>query len=203
MKNTVAEFGDMVLIGFTASLWLTLLLFRTSTLTIAQLREFGEFAGSWATLIALAASLVFYQVGYLVNSFCHFIMMYTLNRRPRDPMYRHIDGGYERVRACVQALAPPQSRQGIATERSMIRQARANTMNFLITAIVLFTWGGRAVVPAVIALAVCAAFLAQTVFAFRRYHRRVLNAYGLLVAVGPQPEASAGRQADVAPKMEE
>lgn len=184
MLSSVAEFGNMILIGFTAGVWVLPLLLRLSILTPSHISSLGKCLGPWSTLIALGAPLVFYQVGYLVNSLCHLIMIHTLNHKPRDPMYSKAGLDYEDVRAYIQAFAPPQSRQGIATERSMIRQARANTLNFLFSAAVLYSWGGGMVIWGSIALLASIAWLAQTIFAFRRYHSRVIRTYRMFATKG-------------------
>jgi membrane protein implicated in regulation of membrane protease activity len=194
--STTTIIVEVLIIGFFAAVWLLLACLRFSLIEISSLRAFLSQATPWSTALFFIAAVVLYQLGLLMNLVSHKLTKPFGQKSLRDQIVAGKD--YETVRATVFQKGSSEILRDIVLYLSFVRIARSGILNFLLTGLVLVSFGGRAVPFGLIALLVSFSCIPLWRSMFRTYYRRMGFAYCVVSETSSTAEgASRKSQAEI------
>lgn len=182
--STTAIIGEMVAIGLLGSVWLVLLVINflgpiPNTNLVDQLDKLNE----WIVPISLVATLVWYQLGWVVNGMCFLLFETTwvkkLKRRLLDEAgLKNME--YEPVRAFVYQYASETFLSELNFDRTGMRIARTCTLNFIMISAMIALLPTPHLVSIVVLLLLAAASFADARRRTRRFYKEIVDTYNHL-----------------------
>jgi len=180
--TTTALIVEMLVIGIFSLCWICLLLFRIPILDITTVTESMKSLKDWVPIITVIALGVTYQLGWMINSLSYAITeILGRGSKIRKKLFEDASLEYEDVRALVYQEASTDARADLGVDRSVVRLARAATVNFAIIAIVLGSFLGKYIFIGIILLLCSIICYLQWYFRFKRYYRRMLKTYEQII----------------------
>lgn len=186
--STTTIIVEVLIIGFFAAVWLFLACVRFSLFEITSVKSFLAQAGPWSTSLFFIAAIVLYQLGLLMNLVSHKLTKPFGEKPLRDQIISGKD--YEIVRATVFQKGSSEILRDIVLYLSFVRIARSGILNFLLIALVLISFGGRAIPFGLIALLVSFGCVPLWRSMFRTYYRRMGFAYSVVPEIASKAEAA-------------
>jgi hypothetical protein len=122
-----------------------------------------------------------YQLGWLMNGLAHALVALCFDKPIRDALFQREKLTYEPVRATVYQKASPELRGDLATDRTVVRLSRAGALNFLLIGVLLATFGRPWIPLSALALLCAISSALQWLCRYRRYYRRMISAYKVIV----------------------
>ena len=187
--STTSLIIEILVIGVFSAAWILLTLLRLS-IPVESVLSASARIGPLYVVVATAA---LYQLGWLMNGLAHALVSLLFDKPIRDTLFRRETLTYEPVRATVYQKASPELRGDLATDRTVIRLARAGAINFLLIGILLATFGRPWLALSGLALLCALGSGLQWFCRYRRYYRRMISAYKVIVDPDlrrPQPHGT-------------
>ncbi len=189
--TTTAIVVEMLIIGLFAALWVVLCLLKFLPLSLHSLVSGLDKAHDWSNGIIVVSTIAAYQLGWLVNALCAGFVELTLATRVRDEkIYGAAGLTYDAVRAKVYQNASPQMHADLLLDRSVTRLARAGVLNFALICLASGGYGIDFCGARGLLLLLSVGCGVQWYFRYKRYHKRMLTAYGE-ISSKPVPEGTA------------
>lgn len=186
--STTAIIIEVLIIGFFAAIWVFLIGLRVSIIEIHSVKTLLAQVGGWATPLFFVAAILFYQLGLLVNLISHKITKLFSQKDLRDQIIAGKD--YEYVRATVFQNGSAELLRDLVLYLSFVRLARSGILNFLLIAVVMFSFGGTVasigVVPLLFSIGCVPLWRAM----YRTYYRRMRFAYYVMTDLQTAARAS-------------
>jgi hypothetical protein len=175
---TTAIIVEMLIIGFFACVWILLMIVHWLGIDATALfKEFSTLSG-WSTPLTLAATAVFYQVGWTVNWISASITALLSEQRVRNRIFLADELEYQNVRAVINQLGSTALHGELNAERSVIRLARSGAMNFLLTAIAVLQFDELLLGALLLICSIVSGW--QWRKRYMRYYRAILAAYKVI-----------------------
>ena len=175
---TTAFIIEVLIIGLFAAAWLFLLCLRVSLFDFDSFVNLALRAQGWSTSLTLAAAAILYQLGWIVNSVADKLMYKYNKRGVRENAVPGVS--YEYVRAVVHQKGSAEILRDIGVNLTFERLARAGVVNFSLTAVILFSFGGRAAVAGLFLLPLAAGCVPLSRMMSLRYYARMKSAYEVI-----------------------
>jgi hypothetical protein len=139
--QTTAVIFEILVTGFFALSWIVLIVLKLLGIDISLIGEYLKEYKEFSTLIILIAIVICYQIGWLINSFSHFIFDPTIGNKYRNKIFDGLN--YDKVKIIFYQNAVGFLKDSIGIDRSVIRLARGGLINFPLIFLALEFWGGN------------------------------------------------------------
>ena len=176
--NTTVIIAEVLLIGFFAFIWLFLLIIRVSILNVWDVYNFLSTYSSWAATLTLFSIALFYQLGVLMHWLSGLLLKKTIGKKYLRLFFEKEGLNYNYIRSLIDQKGSPAIQKILSDDRSIIRLARAGVLNFLFTAIMLFTF--HQMIIGVIILSFSILCFLQWRTKNIRYYKRILDIYKIV-----------------------
>lgn len=138
---TTAIFIEIVIIGFFAFLWLSLLLTRLGVVDPLAAAQSFQGLKDWSTAIVVVFAAVAYQLGSLTNTLCYGLSEKIAGEKIRERITPSSE--YVNLNATVLQRGSTAIVADLSGHLTYIRLARAAVFNFLLLGITLLSFGTR------------------------------------------------------------
>jgi lysylphosphatidylglycerol synthetase-like protein (DUF2156 family) len=176
--STTSIIVEMLIIGFFTAVWLLLFCLRLSFFDIQEIKILASQIGSWTTPILFAAAALFYQLGLIMNTISYKLTERFAERKFRDQI---VPGKvYENVKSTVWQKGSAELIRNLELNLTFVRLARAGIINFLLIAVVSFSFGRSLAWLGIISLMICIGCIPLWRGMYRFYYKRMGFAYGVI-----------------------
>ena len=135
--TTTAITVEIVVIGYTAFIWIFLFAIFLSDTSFDELVSIASKYKEWATLIALLATALAYQVGWLLDYFTYILFYYCWPGRKIKR--KHIeDGQFWEIYNLVCQKGSQSVQLQLQTDLNVIRFTRSGSINFFLISVSSF-----------------------------------------------------------------
>ncbi len=184
--STTALAVEQVIIGFFACIWILLGLLRFAVIHVPD-KSFLDQASGWSTVFLFCAVAVFYQLGWLITAISWKLEIALFSKKIRDSIFKAKGINYEYARAVVYHKASQELRGDITQDHTVVRLARSGSLNFLLTAVLMFSYGGVIAATGILVLLLSVWCLWLHYISYKRRCWRIYVAY--VVVMKQPPEA--------------
>lgn len=188
--STTAVIVEILIIGIFTAIWVFFLCLRLSLFDLQSFKDFASSSGNWATPLTFIAGAVFYYLGLIMN-----ILGFRITKKYSEKLFegQNVTGkDYDYVRLTVYHKGSEELVSDLKFYLTIVRLARAGIINFLLIAIVMFSFGGIIAIAGILSLlfSVSCLYLWRTMS--DTYYSRIRVAYKIITENNAQSNCSSG-----------
>ena len=184
--NTTAMIGEVITIGFLAAIWIILIILPITNITIDSeiLENLFPYINVWVILLSFVVLLLFYQLGWIINGLCYYLMEHITEarRKERIKSEARIESSisYRQIRVFVYQHASQSLLTELNTDRAAMRIARTGILNFTLIAVALILFPGINAIYIIFPLAFAIMSIIESLRRSDRFYQQVIDSYCML-----------------------